>query len=177
MRKQFFGRNNSRTWFSNNYSVAIYTTLYCCHSFVCILTTANQSSSEYTTLTLQDHHHSHFLCVYVLFSTGLSLSSRAARRHLWDTPASNSTVQKPTGATAVLQQLPSNSDTTERAGRAHYYSSCYYSPWAWSILLPPSSFLVVMASQSRVLRCSTRGQLSWDQPYWINCSLDQLHGL
>ena len=67
-------------------------------------------------------------CVRACVLTGLSLSSRAnmmARRHLWDTPASNSTVQKPTGATAVLQQLPSNSDTTERAGRAHYYSSCY----------------------------------------------------
>ena len=34
--------------------------------------------------------------------------------------ASNSTVQKPTGATAVLQQLPSNSDTTERrTGQTH----------------------------------------------------------
>ena len=41
-----------------------------------------------------------------------------ARRHLWDTPGSNSTVQKPTGATAVLQQLPSNSDTAlQRGGR------------------------------------------------------------
>ena len=71
--------------------------------------------SRITTLTLQDHHLSHLVCAL----TGLSLSSRAARRHLWDTPASNSTVQKPTGATAVLQQLPSNSDTTERTGQTH----------------------------------------------------------